>query len=364
MSIFKELQNTLIMLTTKHAIKQLIADLIGKDSHRGITLTYAWLANQFGHFSLGALPTIFLVELSKHCEGSVYSICNIFSTSHPKFWAIRVSLFWFFFEIYNFLKPLLTRDKGKDIKKKHPFKPEWVNISYDTIIDILFFTLGSFSINLWLSGFSTKELIIPTILAVILIFPSVDWYFTKMYQQYAKYPFQFRLAQWNKQILDDHRKKILEFQNLDTTGNHLLLFGAKLSGKTSLGIGICNELSIKKKICYYTTGTKIYSMFLENQYNAVNPSHPWSWKEADFLIIDDINPGYPFDQEIVSAKDFIHYLDCFDNIPLKPNRDLIRNKNIIWILGNCGKDSNPREWVMMLINQLGVPENKLHSICL
>ena len=41
-------------------INQLKLDLIGKDSHRGVTLTYSWLANQFGHFSLGFIPTYLL----------------------------------------------------------------------------------------------------------------------------------------------------------------------------------------------------------------------------------------------------------------------------------------------------------------
>ncbi len=47
-------------ISFKRILKQLKADLIGKDSYRGVTLTYAWLANQFGHISLGFIPT-FLV---------------------------------------------------------------------------------------------------------------------------------------------------------------------------------------------------------------------------------------------------------------------------------------------------------------
>ncbi len=50
-------------ITTKLIFSQQKADLIGKDSHRGITLTYAWLANQFGHISLGFISTLILFVL-------------------------------------------------------------------------------------------------------------------------------------------------------------------------------------------------------------------------------------------------------------------------------------------------------------
>jgi hypothetical protein len=47
-------------ITLKDVWKVLHADLIGKDSHRGITLTYGWFANQVGHFALGFVPSYFL----------------------------------------------------------------------------------------------------------------------------------------------------------------------------------------------------------------------------------------------------------------------------------------------------------------
>lgn len=43
----------MVSISIKDIRNQLKADLIGKDSYRGVTLTYSWLANQFGHFSLG-----------------------------------------------------------------------------------------------------------------------------------------------------------------------------------------------------------------------------------------------------------------------------------------------------------------------
>ena len=54
-------------ISAKNILLQLKADLIGKDSYRGVTLTYSWLANQFGHFSLGFIPaTILFFRLKKY----------------------------------------------------------------------------------------------------------------------------------------------------------------------------------------------------------------------------------------------------------------------------------------------------------
>ncbi len=35
-------------ISLKDVLHQLKKDFIGKDSYRGVTLTYSWLANQFG----------------------------------------------------------------------------------------------------------------------------------------------------------------------------------------------------------------------------------------------------------------------------------------------------------------------------
>src|SRR5437868_6970539 len=88
-------------ITRKDVLRQLGADLIGKDSYRGVTLTYTWLANQFGHFSLGFVPTI-LIHIFLYNKSLTYTAL----------WPpIIISLFWLGFETYNFLGPLL--------KKKH-----------------------------------------------------------------------------------------------------------------------------------------------------------------------------------------------------------------------------------------------------
>lgn len=89
-TIIATMKNT---ITFKRIIEQLKADAIGKDSHRGITLTYAWLANQFGPIALGFIPSFLLFHFFK---------IDVLKA------VIYVSLGWLMFEIYNFLRPLLS----------------------------------------------------------------------------------------------------------------------------------------------------------------------------------------------------------------------------------------------------------------
>lgn len=94
-------------ITGRDIRNQLKADLIGKDSYRGVTLTYTWLANQFGHISLGFIPTFILyLLLSKNYEDGKASLLA----------AAIISAAWFIFETFNFLGPLLL---SKPLKKKH-----------------------------------------------------------------------------------------------------------------------------------------------------------------------------------------------------------------------------------------------------
>ena len=97
------------------------ADLIGKDSHRGITLTYGWLANQMGHYALGFIPT---------------TILYFFGWS-PWLSFLVVAIFWLVFEIYNALSPLYK----PEYRGNGTFRPAWGNLTFDTFTDLCFFWL-------------------------------------------------------------------------------------------------------------------------------------------------------------------------------------------------------------------------------
>ncbi|MDB4835172.1 hypothetical protein OAH12_01160 [Cyclobacteriaceae bacterium] len=199
-----------IKITVRQIFKQLEADLIGKDSHRGVTLTYSWLANQFGHISLGFIPVILFQK----------SVLNLTKTSNSSLLtAALVASFWLLFETYNLLGPLIFS------KKKHVFKPRWGNLVFDTSTDLLFFWFGAFSAALFLS-FTFVNLIIVSILTLLLLYPSSFWFLTKMYQFYALYPFQFRLSQWSFRIGTEDKETIKVFLTEKANAHHLLIYGS------------------------------------------------------------------------------------------------------------------------------------------
>ena len=97
--------------------------------------------------------------------------------------------------------------------------------------------------------YSLTNLIVIIVTLGVLVYPVSYWFLTKMYQEYAQYPYQFRLSQWSFKINDSNKKAITRFISEKNGRKHLLIFGSKKSGKTSLGIGIMNELSIQHKAC-------------------------------------------------------------------------------------------------------------------
>jgi uncharacterized Tic20 family protein len=337
-------------------IQQLKADLIGKDSHRGITLTYAWLANQFGHIALGFIPSFLL-----------YKLFNIDAFNA----ALYVSLAWLLFEMYNFLGPLLTKKESKsDVvfiakETKYNFKPKWTNVAFDTFTDVCFFALGAFLFALSLTTAKHQTVvIILLLLSVYLIFATRYWYITKMYQFYARFPFQFRLSQWDFSIDAQNKENVENFLNSKSTGNHLLIYGSLNAGKTSLGVGILNELSIKNNSCLYVSAIKMFNYFFEKGDDILKSHEIWNWKTTSYLMIDDINPSEPIEDELIQPEKLLTFIDT-----LKPenkeNRKLLMQKNIIWVLGNkqCLDDGDKDKWQEMLVN-IGVAKHKITTVSL
>ncbi len=341
----------MIPISGKDIRKQLKYDLIGKDSYRGVTLSYTWLANQFGHFSLGFIPTFIIYKLLAKCPYAM----------HPAILAaVIVAMIWLLFETYNCLDSIVWGPK-----KTYTFQPDWPNIIYDTITDLCFFWLGASLASVLCDTANDLIVIIFLLLAALLEYPSRDWYVTKMYQQAADYPFQFRLSQWEMPISELNKKTTLQFLKAlesKTTGNHLLVFGSYKSGKTSLGVAIANELSIQHNSCSYVTAMKLFGLLSEPDLPTDDSStNLWTWRESSLLIIDDINPGPPIREELVSPA--IFYKSLGDGEQGEKNKKTLREKNVIWILGNDELTYKHRqhEWAAML-GEIGVISNNIKMI--
>jgi hypothetical protein len=198
------------------------------------------------------------------------------------------------------------------------------------------------------------------LLLAILIFsyPAVYWYKTKMYLQLARYPFQFRLSQWDLEIDEKNKAIVNSFLNKNNSGYHLLVFGSEGSGKTSLCVGVATELSIRHCDCTYTTGTRLYSLFFDTG-TPGDPSSLWTWRNSHCLIIDDINPGDPI-KDIISPEIFLYFLDTFQNNPA--NREVFRKTNMIWVLGTGGSENKLVAAWQEMLTRIGIQPDKISVV--
>lgn len=340
------------LISRKQILAQLKRDLIGKDAYRGVTLTYAWMANQFGHFSLGFIPTFILytIFLAKT------------HMSHPEIWAaVAVWGAWLLFELYNFLGPLLLNTSAKQVTavaKGYTFKPAWANVTFDTLTDLCFFGIGAGAASL-ICKWSVPIAVGLGVLLLLVIYPTYYWYVTKMCLQQAGYPFQLRLSQWNFGITEKHKQTILNFMDANTSGKHLLLFGSKGSGKTSLSVGIATEASIKKNCCSYVTATKLLAMFFEEKDTSANNTM-WSWHDSAVLVIDDINPGGLIKDDILTASLFFELINNAQYGSY--NMKQIREKNVIWVMGNEDSIRKEEQKWETLLGLIGVHPADIISV--
>jgi len=307
--------------------RQIKKDWIGKDVYRGVSLSYALMATQFGHFALGFIPAI-LGYLAKP---------KILECTGFAIWPFTgVTAFWLCFEILNFYRSILKPAKGSKSKKwikSFPFEPSWKNLVDDLVTDIGFFGLGA-----GLAGiifiFSWIGLIIYIAFCVVFVRSFLKWYKTKMFLQEAHYPFQFRLSQWETDIGEENKKNVLLFLEDDAPGKHLLVFGNNVAEKLSLCVGIATELSFRHQRCTYTTAMKLNCMFYKPNPDilCIYSNCLWTWQNTSVLIIDDINPSHSIKEEIFSCNLFFNHLNNqeFD----ERNKEILSEKKVIWILGN------------------------------
>lgn len=182
-----------------------------------------------------------------------------------------------------------------------------------------------------------------------------------MYQFYARFPFQFRLSQWDFELSDSNKKKVIKYlESKKSDANHLLISGDLSKGKTSLGIGMLNELSIKNNTCLYVSAMKMYNYFFSDEGDVLKNHEIWNWKTTHFLLIDDINPTEPIQNDLVTPTILQSFIDTKQTVNQK-NRDILNQKNVIWILGSKLDRIEEQSWISML-NRIGITDDKISVI--
>jgi hypothetical protein len=323
---------------------QLDQDLIGKDAFRGVSQSYTWLANQFGHFALGFIPVIILHACIRYwLQGTFWACLPVF----------LVWFGWFRFEVFNF-STSLSKDElvFYRLKKGHFLNDLWTDLGY--------FGLGAASAFIILLPHIATVLLWGVIFS-LLIKESRYWYLSKIYLQRALYPFQFRLSQWTRPLSDDTKKKIEQFMNPESPNLHLLVFGEDDDEKLLLCVGIGSEISYQLVKCRYLTTMKVFECFYRKEPEDNKESHlyNWNWHEARFLIIDDVNPSHKDMAEVITTEEFLQKIEHKDSVE---NKKQLCEKKVIWMLGNETTGNNEQQDWEGLLDKIGIHAQNIITI--
>jgi hypothetical protein len=336
---------------------QLKQDLIGKDAFRGVTLSYSWLANQFGHFALGLIPTAILHSIFGNINsGEKINYLSYLPTS-------IVWFIWFVFEVINHRKTISVKKKDTVIVKKakeYFYDPRKWHFRNDWFTDLCFFALGAFSARFLFvpDGYTIFWCLF---FLLILLYEFVYWYPAKIYLQRALYPFQYRLSQWNRYMSEKNKNSVNDFMQSGFSGMQLLVLGEDDDVKIHLCVGVGSEVSYQLKKCRYLTAMKAFECFYRYEAEDSPTAHlfSWNWEEAELLVIDDINPSHMNIKEVITPDEFLQKIN--DQYG-EENRKLLREKKVIWMLGNeTAGNTVENEWKEMLV-KIGVDPTNIITI--
>jgi hypothetical protein len=334
---------------------QAVRDWFGKEVQNGYTMTYIWMANQLGHFTLGFLLTFLLtwsVEIAhahwNGCSIWVQPACQIEPNQLLRGYILLIPvaqvLFWVAKELYDY-------HAAKRETIGNPFQFDHWDVFADAATAVGFITIG---IAVAYLSFISWHLAIGTFIvgALVSLIPAHYWLARKMCFQQADLPFLYRLADFNS-IFTSKGDSLTVDQYLAARlpARHLLIFGAMESGRTSLAVGIATEHCFKVRSARYMSWAK----FLANAQRDPEPEmqeggRVWPWRTSDIVVLDDV-------------------VDVIDGLPvttpegiatnlgkLPPNAaKLLGGKRTIWVLGPS-EPTNPDLWIRALTGALDVAD--------
>ena len=95
--------------------KQLLRDFFGKDAYRGVTFSYSWLCNQFGHFSIGFILSFFANKFLRSYE--------LILPENQLIIAVLSSAFaTFLFEMFNYFGTIYNDKNRRDVEQNWSHK--------------------------------------------------------------------------------------------------------------------------------------------------------------------------------------------------------------------------------------------------
>jgi hypothetical protein len=328
-----------VSFSTGELLAQAKADLWAKEVQTGYTTTYAWMANQLGHFALGFIPVYILIWLAE-ASGLVRWIAREFGEGSLRWAQFIVPVVWLAWFVYKELGDI--KEAVNDAKQDNVFPMDASDVRADAATAVYFFAAGIAvaSADLaapWHDDPHWYWLPVGVFLGLFLIgmFPAHYWLSRKKCFQQADLPYIFRLANFPPKIAEPAVEQavpaILEFASLKGAWRHLIISGPLQSGKTSLASAIGTEHTFHLGKARYLSALD-FLQFADLPFDpAASPVRPlWPWKESNILILDDLDPGLK-NGEVVKRQEIVNHL-----LNLKSLDDL-RALRTVWLVAGDGQ---------------------------
>ena len=323
--------------------RQVWRDWTDKEVQKTYTVTYIWMTNQLGHFTLGFLFTFVIVWIWAVFRGSIPSLGWIVVI------AIAEVIFWTGKETFDWIT-------AKRDAKGNPFPFDGLDVLSDAATAVWFITAG---IVVALLSFVVPWAALAALAAgmVFSLVPALHWLSRKLCFQQAALPFLFRLADFNGSFEPNAADGVKTINDYLADGQgdirHLFIFGRRGAGRTSLAVAIATEHTFRVHSARYMSWAK----FMETAQDTAEPEiqdglRVWPWRASDIVVLDDVVKVIK-DKAITSAKDIAAE---FGRLPAEAAWSLAQRRTV-WVLG-----PDQTDWVTTLQSALKAAPSECRAV--
>jgi hypothetical protein len=268
--------------------KQASHDLFNtKDVQDTPTVSYAWMADQFGHFALGFEITYLLSWFALYL-----------GWRDPRVFVGLAVAVVFVFVVKELIDYFSKRQQAIDANSIFKFNRGEILFNVWTAQAYISFGAGVAGAALARPTLGIIALLLGTPFALALGF---WWLRRKITFQQAGLPYLYRLANFPNEIDRETAEYIVEMTKpgpssaASPIGRHLIITGVQKSGKSSLAIAIGTEFAFRMGIGLYTSLVQLLRSAMPDEDG--RPGDPdfdtgrilWPWDQSDMLIIDDVD---------------------------------------------------------------------------
>ena len=293
--------------TVREVFCQAKHDLFGtKDVQETPTVSYTWMADQLGHFTLGFVLTLIVYWLAK-TSGCPLSDRAWFLPAL----ALGNFLIWVVKELFDYRAEV---KRAREAGSTFPFNSGEIGQN----IRAALFYIGAGAALAAATAFYPPWVAVATflVLGAAALVVGFRWVRKKITFQQAGLPYLYRLANFPNSIPEDRRKGVVDFveelvkparrPQPGAPKRHLVITGKLNAGKSSLAVGVGTEFAFRLGIGRYTSLVKLIQSHERKKQKVpqavpagvpMNPEEQefqdgrilWPWDRADLLIIDDVD---------------------------------------------------------------------------